>query len=56
MEYKYLTAHAFLIRDFLASEECAEFIALAEGRGFDEAPINSLFGTLRARASATTIG
>jgi hypothetical protein len=35
----------FLIHDFLSPEECQAFIAQSEQQGYEEAPINSLFGT-----------
>jgi predicted 2-oxoglutarate/Fe(II)-dependent dioxygenase YbiX len=44
LDYNYLTAHIFTIADFLTAEECGRYIALAEGKGFDDAPINTLFG------------
>src|SRR5262245_37625461 len=34
----------FVVRGFLTTEECAEYIALAEGVGFDEAPITTSVG------------
>ena len=56
MEYVWLHDHVFLLEQFLSSEECRQFVALAESSGFDEAPINGPFGAIRARRSATTIG
>jgi hypothetical protein len=43
-DYTYLTAHIFTVTDFLSLEECDRYIALAEGEGFGDAPINTLFG------------
>jgi hypothetical protein len=34
----------FVVRGFLTPEECAEYIALAEGAGFDDAPITTSVG------------
>lgn len=43
-EFNCLTAHIFTVTDFLSADECQRYIALAEGEGFDDAPINTLFG------------
>lgn len=45
-DYNYLTAHIFTVRDFLSSDECARYTALAERHGFGDAPINTQFGPI----------
>lgn len=44
MEYVEVRDDAFVIRNFYSPEECREAIEVAEGQGFDEAPITTFDG------------
>lgn len=43
-DYQWITDEIFTIGDFLSANECDRFVAEAEARGFDDAPINTAFG------------
>lgn len=45
-EYHWITDQTFIVEGFFSSEECDEYIALAESLGFADAPINTIGGAV----------
>jgi hypothetical protein len=43
-EYHWITDEIFTVADFSSAAECDEYIRVAEGVGFTDAPINTTFG------------
>lgn len=46
-DYNWISDEVFTVDEFFTDDECAQYVALSESLGYDDAPINTAFGPQR---------